>query len=136
MKKKKPKYKKKSKAAKAKPRDKHNRFVPPAGRTDDQILTKLLKERMRQVPKTIPLSLMVVRTMPNKKKLRWSTIVANNLINIAIAGKDPEALNAIKVLLDRIEGKVPETLRHGLDEYSPELVALIQGFLNAKKTEM
>lgn len=124
------------KVAKAKERESNtSRFAISAKLSESEILTRLLKMKMREVPKVIPVSVMIVKSRVNKKKQNWATIIGEMVVLRAagyVVGKS-DGIEFLKVLLDRIEGKVPETLRHGLDEYDPVLVELIQGFLNGKK---
>lgn len=133
MKKKKKKHKKckaKARAAAKRLRDKHNRFAPAANISDEEIVTRLLKKKMREVPKIIPLALLSAGNVPNKRKLPWSAIVASHLVLLAATSKD---VGALKLLFERTEGTVPETMLHSLDEYSPELIETIRKLLGESK---
>ena len=89
----------------------------PAGRAKGSTITKHMRENLELIPKNLP------DGDPNEDKLTWAQIIGMRII---FEAGGTGGVEFIKVALDRMEGKVPETLRHGLDEYSPELVSMIR----------
>ena len=120
---------KKAKALRDKmpPQDKRTgAFLQKKSLTDEQLISRLLKMKMREIPKTIPVSLMVVKSRPNPNHQSWGSILAEQLVLGAAGYQVSGGIEFLKLILDRVEGKVPDSTAHGLDEYSPELIKLIK----------
>ncbi len=89
----------------------------PEGRPKkENCITSLMKNDMESIPALLP-----DRSI-NKQKLNWAQIIKNTLMFAAASGQ----ADFMRMVLNRLEGKVPERLHHGLDTHPSDIVDLIR----------
>ena len=79
-------------------------------------ITNLLRMKMSVVPTKLP------DGRKNQYKRNWAWIIMELILERCAQGD----MVALQMLWNRLEGKVPDILHHGMDETSPELVDLIK----------
>jgi len=96
----------------------------PNGRPKKALcITSQLKEVLDDVPLQLP------NGTPNKDKLTWARIIAEQAVREAAKG----SASILKEILDRSEGKVADKLQAEVDVMPPEEAARLLGLLDARR---
>lgn len=102
---------------------KTGRLISAKPKTDKQILTELLRHKLREVPDYLPTGILIVNGVVNTDRLTWAKIIAKHMIYLAATSKN---IRCLQEVLNRTEGKPFDRVKVGIEDVDSNVLNLIK----------